>query len=59
VGYRVEFGDFRVKRAQQFDDAKLIKDRCYSSDFAESVILSNADVLAPAGEKTPTKKADA
>lgn len=41
VGYKVEFGDFKVKRAPQFDAAKLIQGRCYGLDYAESFISSN------------------
>jgi hypothetical protein len=54
VGYKVEFSDFRVKRAPQFDGAKLIKDRCYGLDFAESVISPNAGGLAREALPAPT-----
>jgi hypothetical protein len=41
VGYRVGFGDFRVKRAKQFDGlTQLMEGRCYGLDYAESLLLA-------------------
>jgi hypothetical protein len=42
VGYRMKFSDFRVTRAKEYDDAKLIPGRCYGEDFAQSVIPNNS-----------------
>lgn len=38
VGYRMKFEDFRVARAKEYDDAKLIPGRCYGEDFAKTII---------------------
>lgn len=38
VGYRMNFADFKVKRAPEYDHAKLIPGRCYGEDFAATVI---------------------
>ena len=38
VGYKVKFGDLRVLRAKEYDDAIGLKaDQCYAVDFAESI----------------------
>jgi len=42
VGYKVQFGDFRVRRAPEYDNAKLIPDRCYGEDFARAINSQNA-----------------
>jgi hypothetical protein len=44
VGYRLKIGDFKVRRAPEYDDAKLIEGRCYGEDFARSILPENVDV---------------
>ena len=41
VGYRLKIGDFKVRRAPEYDDAKLIEGRCYGEDFARSILAEN------------------
>jgi hypothetical protein len=40
VGYKLPFGDFRVRRAQKYDDSVSLKpDKCYSLDFVEKKFI--------------------
>ena len=41
VGYMVGHKHLTVTRAPEYDAAKLIKDRCYSEDFARTVLAEN------------------
>lgn len=41
VGYKVEFADLKVRRAPEYDAAKLIPGRCYGEDFARSILPQN------------------
>lgn len=44
VGYKVKFGDLRVLRAKEYDDATDLKvDQCYAVDFAESICANDQD----------------
>ena len=47
VGYRLKIGDFKVRRAPEYDDAKLIEGRCYGEDFARSILPDNDEMTSP------------
>ena len=44
VGYMVEHKHLKVTRAPEYDAAKLIKDRCYSEDFARTILPENSEL---------------
>ncbi len=50
AGYPIKWASLKVRRAPEYDDAKLIKDQCYSEDFARSILPENVGVLAQPGE---------
>lgn len=41
VGYKVRFGQLKVRRAPEYDAAKLIEGRCYGEDYALSILSEN------------------
>jgi hypothetical protein len=47
AGYSIEFASLKVVRAPEYDAAKLIKDRCYAEDFAQSILPTNAKHIHP------------
>jgi hypothetical protein len=42
VGYNLKIGELKVRRAPEYDDAKLIEGRCYGEDYASSILSENA-----------------
>jgi len=50
VGYRLKIGDFKARRAPEYDDAKLIEGRCYGEDFARSILSENAEQSRDGGK---------
>lgn len=57
VGYKVEFGHLKVRRAPEYDNAKLIEGRCYGEDFARNILPENAQAVpAAAGGSESTQE---
>jgi hypothetical protein len=48
AGYAIKWASLKVRRAPEYDAAKLIKDRCYGEDFARSILPENNPALTPA-----------
>jgi hypothetical protein len=53
AGYPIKWASLKVRRAPEYDAAKLIKDRCYGEDFARSILTENSELYEPETTNNP------